>query len=176
MLEDTNNEKEEKENIEQKKLIEEVYTEKCNRLLLITCGVLILSFITYIYYFEIYKLKDFGIFFELTSFIFILFSMIRAKSHLIDKAKKYIIIAMIPIGWLIIYDFLDLIINFKLILKELYYLNLNNSFGMGIYYLNLFDATLIITIILLYRSLISLNRAEGNEKYKTSIDWFYHKK
>lgn len=82
---------------------------------------------------------------------------------------------MIPIGWLIIYDFINLLANSGEVTIEVihYYTSLDQYF----YYLApyLVDVTLIALIVLLYKSYSSVNRADGTTVSNNYTDTFYDK-
>ena len=80
---------------------------------------------------------------------------------------------MIPIGWLIIYDFINLLINIKEVLMEVFYYY--TSFAQYFYFIEpyLFDVTLVANIILLFIIYKSLNKADGTEKNVNYTDTFY---
>ena len=72
---------------------------------------------------------------------------------------------MIPIGWLLIYDFITLIANTSdaIDLTFLWY-----DFILG-------DGITILIIIILYAINKDLRKADNPEKYKESTDWFYER-
>ncbi len=160
---------------ENKKHIKEIYKEKAIKLLKIFIIISILSGISYVFGILIYKSFDFGLIFEIISFVFIVFAINNIKQSNFKLGKKDIIIASIPIVWLIIYDFINLIAHINEVLIEVakYYMSLDEYF----YYLEpyLFDVTLVINVILLYKTYKSLNIADGTEKGENYIENFYDK-
>ena len=82
---------------------------------------------------------------------------------------------MIPIGWLIIYDLIDLIVNIGDVIPVVidYYLSIDQFF----YYIEpyLFDVILVATIILLYKAFSSLSRADNSKPAENYVDSFYDK-
>ncbi len=160
--------------IENQNHIKKVYSDKALKSLKICIGLLIFSCVTYIIGLA-FNLFDFGLIFEIISFVFILISYKRIEQHDFKSAKKNIIIAMIPAGWLIIYDFINLLANLEEVLIEVitYYL----SFDQLFYYIEpyLFDVILVSLIIFLYRAYISLNRADGTSQARNYTESFYDK-
>ena len=160
---------------EQKEFVKQIYTEKTVGILKIVLGILIFDFITY-FIFGAMGQFDFGIFFELVTLVFVITAMKKAKEKSIYDSKKNIIVAMLPIGWLLVYDFIDLLSHSGQIIAELteYYQNLDFLF-YG-YTLDLVDVTLIAIITLLFAGYVSLSKSNGEERYKGSTDWFYDQK
>ena len=103
---------------ENKKHIKEIYKEKAIKLLKIFIIISILSGISYVFGILIYKSFDFGLIFEIISFVFIVFAINNIKQSNFKLGKKDIIIASIPIVWLIIYDFINLIAHINEVLIE----------------------------------------------------------
>lgn len=172
MIENTNENNEQKE---QEEFTKKIYTDKASKLLKWVFGILIFDFITYIL-FGFLGYFDFGVFFEIVTFIFVIKSKNIIKEQSIDKAKTNIIIAMIPVGWLLIYDLIDLFSHLGQIIEELisYYSSLDFFFYE--YSLDLIDIPLLLIMLLLFLSYTSLCKATGDSRYKQSTDWFYDKK
>ena len=82
---------------------------------------------------------------------------------------------MIPIGWLIIYDFINLLAN----LNEVMAIVIKYFTTWDRYYYSLrpylVDVTLIVLIVLLYKSYSSVNKAGNNTKSDNYTDIFYNK-
>ncbi len=161
------------ENSKNEKHIENIYADKASNLLKICIGILIFSGITYLIGIFFYDAFDFGLIFEIISFIFIIMAYNKIEQNDFQAGKRNTIIAMIPIGWLIIYDLINLLVNSNEVLLEVigYY----TSFDQYFYYLEpyLFDVTLVATIILLYKTYSSLNKADGSKQSDNYIDTFY---
>ncbi len=154
--------------------IQEIYVDKAIRLLKFCIGIFVYDGLTYLIAL-FYNAFDFGLIFEIISFIFVLISIDRLSLRKLSSAKKSIIITMIPIGWLIIYDFINLIANSGEVVGEVihYYTSLDHFF----YYLSpyLVDVTLIALIVLLYKSYSSVNKADGTTVSNDYKDTFYDK-
>ncbi len=163
----------ENEEIKQKKHLRKIYSERSLNYLSYSVGILIFSFFTYIISILFYNNFDFGFIFEIITFIFIFFAKNAIEKDILDTAKKYIIIAMIPIGWLIIYDFINLLANIQEVLEEvIYYFT---SFDWYFYSLTpyLVDVTLLILILLLFWAYNMLNIADGSKQTTTYTKRFY---
>ena len=164
------------EDMENKTHIRKVYKDKAENLLKKCIVIMFLSIFTYIIPLVIFKALDFGLVFEVISLIFIIIAYNKMGQNDFRVLKRYTIIAMIPIGWLIIYDFIDLLANIGEVFIEvsMYYLTGDQFF----YYLApyLVDVLLIASIILLYKTYSSLKKAEGSEPvYDSYEDTFYDK-
>ena len=121
--------------IENQKHIQKTYSEKAMNLLKICIFIMIFSLITY-FIAILYDAFDFGLIFELIAFAFIVLAYNQIKGNKIKSCKKSTIIAMIPIGWLIIYDLIDLIVNIKDVASVVaqYYLSIDQFFLLLLYY------------------------------------------
>lgn len=164
------------QNNENKIHIRKVYKDKAENLLKKCMVIMFLSILTYILPLVLFKAFDFGLVFEVISLVFIVIAYNKMGQNDFRVLKRYTIIAMIPIGWLIIYDFIDLLANIGEVFIEvsMYYLTGDQFF----YYLApyLVDVLLIASIILLYKTYSSLKKAEGSEPvYDSYEDTFYDK-
>ena len=155
--------------------ITNVYSEKAMNLLRICMTILGFSSLTYFIIYLFYRTLDFGIIFEVIGFIFIVLAYNKIPSKDWKKSQKYILFAMLPIGCLIFYDFLHLLVNLDEVLPEVlyYFLSTDKYF----YYIEpyLYDISLVLTFGLLYSSYISLNKAKGDIEYEDYTEEFYDK-
>ena len=153
--------------------IQEVYIDQAIFFLKFYIGISLFSIITYLIALE-YNAFDFGFIFEVISFVFVILSMDKLKKHKLQSAKKCIIIAMIPIGWLIIYDFINLLANLNEVMANVieYYTTWDRYFYSLRPYL--VDVTLIVLIVLLYKSYSSANKADGTTVSDSYADTFYN--
>lgn len=160
---------------ENKNHIKKIYTDKATNLLKICVGISIFSGISYLIGILSYNSFDFGLIFEIISFIFIVTAFNKVNQNDLQSSKKNTIIAMIPIGWLIIYDLINLLVNITEVTSEV--INYYTSFDQYFYYLEpyLFDVTLVISIILLYKTYSSLCIADGSKESDNYVDTFYDK-
>ena len=154
--------------------IQEVYVDKSIFFLKLCIGIFLFSVITYLIALE-YNAFDFGFIFEVISLVFVIISIDKLKKQKLQSAKKCIIIAMIPIGWLIIYDFINLLANLNEVMTNVieYYTTWDRYFYSLRPYL--VDVTLIALIVLLYKSYSSVNKADGTTVSDSYADTFYNK-
>lgn len=154
--------------------IQEVYVDKSIFFLKFCIGIFLFSVITYLIALE-YNAFDFGFIFEVISLVFVILSIDKLKKQKLQSAKKCIVIAMIPIGWLIIYDFINLLANLNEVMTNVieYYTTWDRYFYSLRPYL--VDVTLIALIVLLYKSYSSVNKADGTTVSDSYVDTFYNK-
>ena len=154
--------------------IQEVYVDKSIFFLKFCIGIFLFSVITYLIALE-YNAFDFGFIFEVISLVFVILSIDKLKKQKLQSAKKCIVIAMIPIGWLIIYDFINLLANLNEVMTNVieYYTTWDRYFYSLRPYL--VDVTLIVLIVLLYKSYSSVNKADGTTVSDSYVDTFYNK-
>ena len=160
--------------IQKIKHIQEVYVDKSIFFLKFCIGIFLFSVITYLIALE-YNAFDFGFIFEVISLVFVILSIDKLKKQKLQSAKKCIVIAMIPIGWLIIYDFINLLANLNEVMTNVieYYTTWDRYFYSLRPYL--VDVTLIALIVLLYKSYSSVNKADGTTVSDSYADTFYNK-
>lgn len=154
--------------------IQEVYVDKSIFFLKFCIGISLFSVTTYLIALE-YNAFDFGFIFEVISLVFVILSIDKLKKQKLQSAKKCIVIAMIPIGWLIIYDFINLLANLNEVMTNVieYYTTWDRYFYSLRPYL--VDVTLIALIVLLYKSYSSVNKADGTTVSDSYTDTFYNK-
>lgn len=154
--------------------IKKTYSEKAMNLLKTCIGLMVLSLLTY-FFALLYDSFDFGLIFELIAFIFMILAYSKIKGNNIQSCKRNIVISMIPIGWLIIYDLINLIVNIGEVLSVVaeYFLSIDQFFYSLSPYL--YDVFLVAIIILLKKAFSSLNRADNSETAETYADHFYDK-
>ncbi len=172
MIENINEDNAEKE---QKEFIKKIYAEKAGKLLKWAFWILIFDIATYALFIFLGDF-DFGVIFEIITFFFVIKSMNIIKEYSIDRAKTNIIIAMIPVGWLLIYDFIDLLSHLGQIIQELTRYYSSSDFFFYEYTFDLVDITLLLIMLLLFESYRSLCKSTGDKRYKESTDWFYEKR
>lgn len=163
-----------KNDVDNKAHIKEIYLERATKLLKISIGVFIFSFITY-FIPLLYGAFDFGLIFEILSFVFLLLAFFKLKSKDTKTAKTHLIIAMIPVGWLIIYDFINLLANLPEVMTEVFYYYANLDFLFYHLAPYLVDVVLIANLILLYLSFSSIKKADGEIKPQNLTEEFYDK-
>ncbi len=106
---------------------------------------------------------DFGIVFEVISFLFLLIAIKYMKNYDEIRSKRYVVYAIIPIGWLLIYDLIAMISSLKNFIDFLF-------LGYDYYFS---EILLIVYILVLFKINKDLAKADNPIKYKESTDWFY---
>lgn len=134
-----------------------IYLNKAKNILFLTIPFFILSFITYIIP-NLFNIFDFGLIFELLSFILLLIALHFINKSNIYYSKRFIIFSIFSIGWLLVYDLINLFVNF--------------SFHAIIF----FDKLLIIIIFLQSKIYKNLCKANNENEFEEPTDWFYDKK
>ena len=149
---------------EEKEFIKKVNMDKAKNKTAISIGVLVVSISSYIFPL-MFGEYDFGIIFEIASLIFIILARKYIAEYNETLSKRFIVLTMIPIGWLLIYDFWDL---------ASYVRNGIDLFLLGYdyYFLELLSITNMLILFKIYRDLA---KADNPEKFKESTDWFYEK-
>lgn len=148
----------------EKNFIKKIYIDKAYNKTNIPILLMFLSLLTYIEPIMSGNF-DFGIIFEIISIIFLLI----AKNYMLKydeiKANRFIIFAMLAIGWLIVYDIIYIFSSIQ---------NLVDIFFLG-YYFFFGEILSILYLIVLFAINRDLAKADNPDKYKESIDWFYEK-
>ena len=137
---------------------------------------MLFSILTYFIPLFLYGSFDFGLIFEIVCIVFIWIAHSQVKQGKVQNGKRNVIIAMVPIGWLIIYDLINLIVNIQEVAQEVwrYY----TSIDQYLYYLEpyLYDVILVAVIVLLYKANASLNKAQTNSNEQSNfVEDFYDK-
>ena len=108
---------------------------------------------------------DFGLVFEALTLVFIFIArnyMIKYDEY---RAKRYTIVAMIPIGWLLIYDLITVL---TYVSNALDFTFLSADFVLQ-------EIFTILVLMVLFAINTDLRKADNPEKYKESTDWFYER-
>ena len=108
---------------------------------------------------------DFGIVFEVTSLVFLIIARNYMNKYDETRAKRYIICAMIPIGWILIYDIIVLLSSIGDVVDLAF-------FGYDYFFGEIFS---ILYMIILFKINRILAKADNPDKYKENTDWFYEK-
>ena len=153
--------------------VNEVYTDKAENLLNICKKLFLFSFFTYLLGFFLYRTFDFGLIFELISYFFVLQASNTISQNNINLCKRNCIFSMIPIGWLIIYDFIIILLNLPQVIMQIF--TFYSSFDYYFYYLSpyLVDIVLITLLSLLYTTLRSLEKIDNTQKTTDYTETFY---
>ena len=83
----------------------------------------------------------------------------------VDRSKRFTIFAMIPIGWLLIYDIIT-ILSYISDALDFTFLGVGFVFQEGV---------TIVDLLILFAINKDLRKADNPEKYKESTDWFYER-
>ncbi len=149
---------------EGKKYFFKVNMDKAKNKTRIAIFIILVSIMTYIIPI-LEGILDFGVIFESVSLIFIIIAKRYMLKYNLEKARKYNFYAMLPIGWLFVYDGIT------------YLLSAESFIGLiTMIFLYIFsEILLIIYMLTLFLIKKSLEKAGDPEKYKESTDWFYEK-
>lgn len=143
--------------------IKKVNREKANNKMIVPILLLTLSILTYIIPL-IYGEFDFGLIFEVISFIFLLVAKKHIQANDEKKAKKYVICSILSIGWLVIYDLIWLT-SYILEGVDIFYLIYNFFFG---------EILSILSIAFLFS--INKDLSINKVKHEDNKKWFYEQK
>ena len=149
---------------DEKELVKNVYIDKA-KIKLTSCIVIsILGLLSYVIPL-IFGNFDFGLLFEITTLVFIFIARYFMTQYDDEHAKKFVIIAMIPIGWLFIYDLITALTF------------VSNVVDLTVLGYSFFIQELLTVLVLsgLYAAIKDLKKADNPEKYKESTDWFYER-
>ena len=151
--------------------VKETDLERASNILNYCIFVFIISIISY-FIGLLYNNFDFSLIFEAISFILIFMTKSRIKNGDIQMAKLCIIIAILPIIFLLGFDLINLLLNFGEVSSEVFHYF--TSFDQVFYVIEpyIVDTTLIINIVLMFKAFTSLKHAEGSIE-KTYTDNFY---
>lgn len=108
---------------------------------------------------------DFGMIFEILTLVFIFIARYYMSEYDEERSKRFTIFAMIPIGWLLIYDLITILPYVSDILDFTF---LGLSFVLQ-------EIFIILDLIILFLINKDLSKADNPEKYKESTDWFYER-
>ena len=108
---------------------------------------------------------DFGMIFEILTLVFIFIARNYMSKYDEYRSKKYTIFAMIPIGWLLIYDLITIMSYVSNVLDFTFL-----GFGFVLH-----EGFTILDLMILFAINKDLRKADNPEKYKESIDWFYER-
>lgn len=149
---------------EEKEFIKKVNIDKANNKTGLAIVLIVLSILTYILPLAFGEF-DFGIIFEGISLIFLLIAKMYMSQYNETSSKRYIVCALVSIGWILIYDVMCMIsyINDDI---DLIFLGYDYFFG---------EIFTILYIMRLFQINKNLAKADNPIKYKESTDWFYER-
>lgn len=146
---------------EEKDFIKKVNIDKANNKTRLAIVLIVLSILTYILPLAFGEF-DFGIIFEGISLIFLLIAKMYMSQYNETSSKRYIVCALVSIGWILIYDVISYMNNDI----NLIFLGYDYFFG---------EIFTILYIMRLFQINKNLTKADNPIKYKESTDWFYEK-
>lgn len=149
---------------DEKEFINKVNIDKAKNKTKISIGLITISIFTYVIPLILGEF-DFGIIFEIISLIFLLVSKNYMAKYDEIRAKRYIICSMIPIGWLLIYDFIFLLASIMSGLDIV-------IMGYGFFRAEILSILYMLVLFMINKD---LSKADNPIKYKESTDWFYEK-
>lgn len=151
-------------NDNEKNFIKNVNIDKAKNKTIVCIVLTIISLLSYIVPLMLEDF-DFGIVFEIFTLVFIFMARNYMTKYDEDRSKRYIILAMIPIGWLLIYDFIAIMTYVSDIV----------DFALLGYDFVLQEGIMILDLMILFAINKDLRKADNPEKYKESTDWFYER-
>ena len=149
---------------QQAQRLTKVYADQTYNLFSILKILLFIDLLTYIIPIFLYKEFDFGIIFDAFTFIMVYIASESLSKNLI-QSRFCTAIAIVPIGWLVIYDIIDTLLNIDVFISYL------STYAFE--YLVLTDLLEFIILFLLVKSYISLCKATGDRRFSSRTDDFY---
>lgn len=151
-------------NMEQKEFIRKIYIDKAKITMKGIIVVIVISLLTYVIPL-IEGVFDFGIIFEVISFVFVWLAKNALEKYNEVGAKKYTILAMIPVGWILIYDGMIFLLQITNLMDFM-------MIVLGYFYEEFLLLFFMLGLFSVYRDLA---KADNPAKYKGNTDWFYEK-
>ena len=151
-------------NDNEKEFIKNVNIDKAKNKIKACIALTIVSLISYVIPL-MFGSFDFGLVFEIFTLVFIFIASHYMSNYNEDCSKRFIILAMIPIGWLLIYDLITI----------LYYASNLLDFTFLSWEFILQEGFTILDLLVLFAINKDLRKADNPEKYKESTDWFYER-
>lgn len=150
---------------EEKELIRKVNIDKAKNKTNMGILFITLSLLTYLIPIMLGDF-DFGIVFEIISLICIIIARYYMSKYDEIKAKRYTIVSMLSIGWILVYDIIFIIAS----IKDIGDLLLGSSY---FFWGEIFSLSYLAELFVIN---MNLSKADNPEKYKESTDWFYERK
>lgn len=148
----------------EKDFIKNVNIDKAKNKTMACIGLTIISLLSYVVPL-MFGDFDFGMVFELLTLVFIFMARHYMSEYDEDRSKRFTIFAMIPIGWLLIYDLIT-ILSYVSDVVDFTFLGLDFVLQEGF---------TILDLLILFAINKDLRKADNPEKYKESTDWFYER-
>ncbi len=147
---------------EKKDYFRKVNIDKAEHKTIVAIIALVISLLTYLFPL-IYGEFDFGLVFEGVSMVLLLMAKNSMKYYEDKKAKTFVICSMLPVGFLLTYDFIALATTIHSVLDVLFV----------IYDYIIGEIELLLFILVQFAVLYDLNKAMFPEYYQEKNDWFY---
>ena len=151
-------------NDKEKEFVKNVNIDKAKNKIMACIGLTIISLLSYVVPL-MFGNFDFGMVFEILTLVFIFIARHYMSNYDEDCSKRFIIFAMIPIGWLLIYDFITILS---------YVSNVLDFTFLGLDFV-LQEGFTILDLLILLAINKDLRKADNPEKYKESTDWYYER-
>lgn len=151
-------------NDKEKEFVKNVNIDKAKNKIMACIGLTIISLLSYVVPL-MFGNFDFGMVFEILTLVFIFIARHYMSNYDEDRSKRFTIFAMIPIGWLLIYDFITILS---------YVSNVLDFTFLGLDFV-LQEGFTILDLLILLAINKDLRKADNPEKYKESTDWFYER-
>ncbi len=148
----------------EKDFVKNVNIDKAKNKTVACIGLTIISLLSYVVPLMIGDF-DFGIVFEIITLVFIFMARNYMSKYDEERSKRFTILAMIPIGWLLIYDLIT-ILSYVSDVLDFTVLGLNFVLHEGF---------TILDLVILFTINKDLRKADNPEKYQESTDWFYER-
>lgn len=148
----------------EKEFVKNVNIDKAKNKTVICIFLTIISLLSYVVPL-MFGNFDFGMVFEILTLVFIFMARHYMSKYNEDRSKRFTIFAMIPIGWLLIYDLIT-IMSYVSDVLDFTFLGLDFILQEGF---------TILDLIILFAINKDLRKADNPEKYKESTDWFYER-
>lgn len=148
----------------EKEFIKKVNIDKAKNKTIACIVLTIISLLSYVVPFLLGHF-DFGMIFEILTLVFIFIARNYMSKYNEECSKRFTIFAMIPIGWLLIYDLIT-ILSYVSDIVDFTFLGLDFV---------LQDGLTILNLVILFVINKDLRKADNPEKYKENTDWFYER-
>ena len=151
-------------NDKEKEFVKNVNIDKAMNKTIACIALTVLSLLSYVIPLMIGNF-DFGMIFEILTLVFIFIARYYMSSYNEDLSKRFTILAMLPIGWLLIYDFITVI---SYVSDMVDFTLLSSGFVLQ-------EVFTILDLLMLFAVNKDLRKADNPEKYEGKNDWFYER-
>ena len=148
----------------EKEFIKEVNMDKAIKKIIVCITLTLISLLSYVMPLLLGAF-DFGFVFEIITLVFTFIAKEYIGKNDEEHARKYTIMAIIPIGWLFIYDLLT-VLPYISDIADLTYLGIGFLGG---------ELLLIANIMILLAVIKDIRKADNPEKHQEDLDWFYER-